>query len=373
MPENDNPAADAPRESEREKFFFSHLVESFIRIGIIVVLVAYCYQIVRPFIVPVVWGVIIAVAQYPMFLRLRTALGGRNALAATLMTVTGLVVLITPTALLSDTMVTGARDLTRALQEGTLEIPPPPDSVAHWPLIGERLAEFWGLASDNLENAADEVRPQIKIVVKRLVTIVANAGFALLQFIAAIIIAGVLVAHGEAGKRAARALARRLADERGVEFVELARATVRSVTRGILGVAFLQALLAGLGFLAVGVPGAGLWALICLLLAVVQIGIFPVVVPVLIYVFSTADTLTAVLFLAWSIFVGSLDNVLKPLLLGRGVNVPMAVIFVGAIGGFLYSGIVGLFVGSVILVLGYQVLMAWLYGHPDPQKRSQAE
>ena len=140
------------------------------------------------------------------------------------------------------------------------------------------------------------------------------------------------------------------------------RATIRSVARGILGVALIQSLLAGLGFLVIGVPAAGLWALLCLLLAVVQIGILPVLIPVLVYVFSTADTLPAVMFLLWSIFVGGLDNVLKPILLGRGVNVPMAVIFVGAIGGFLLSGIIGLFVGSVILVLGYQVFLVWLYG-----------
>ena len=142
----------------------------------------------------------------------------------------------------------------------------------------------------------------------------------------------------------------------------LAEATVRSVTRGILGVALIQSILAGLGFLAVGVPAAGLWALLCLLLSVVQIGIFPVTIPILIYVFSQVDPVTFVLFLIWSLFVGALDNILKPILLGRGVAVPMAVIFVGAIGGFLTSGIIGLFVGSVVLVLGYKLLLAWLYG-----------
>jgi predicted PurR-regulated permease PerM len=257
------------------------------------------------------------------------------------------------------------------VDEGTLEGPPPPQGVAHWPLIGEPLAEFWGLASDNLEEAMDQVRPQLRATVKWLLSAVAGAGIALLQFVAAIIIAGVLLAHGDGGKRTARAIAARLADEHGVEFAELASATVRSVARGILGVAFIQAILAGLGFLVAGVPGAGLWALLCLLLAVVQIGILPIVIPVLIYVFSTADTLTAVLLLIWSVMVGLLDNVLKPLLLGRGVNVPMAVIFVGAIGGFIASGIVGLFVGSVILVLGYQIFMAWVCGPAAPPQRNK--
>ena len=353
---------DKPDPSAPDKAFFHRVVETIIRVVAIAMLAIYCFHIVRPFIIPVVWGVIIAVAAHPGFLRLRSALGGRNAMAATLFTVLAIVVLVTPTVMLSDTMVVGARDLRHAVNEGALDIPPPPQGVARWPVIGEPLSEFWELASNNLEGALNQVRPHLKAPAGWLLSLVAGAGVALLQFVAAIIIAGVLLAHDEAGNRAAEAIAGRLADERGIEFAELMRDTIRSVARGILGVAFLQSILAGLGFLAVGVPGAGLWALLCLLLAVVQIGIFPVVIPAVIYVVYTADTSTAVLFLVWGVLVSALDNVLKPMLLGRGVNVPMAVIFVGAIGGFLASGIVGLFIGSVILVLGYQLFMAWLYG-----------
>jgi predicted PurR-regulated permease PerM len=364
---------DKPASPAQDRAFFNRVVETIIRVAAIAILAMYCFQIVRPFIIPVVWGVIIAVAVHPGFVRMRTALGGRNAVAATLFTLLAVVVLVTPTVMLSDTMVFGARGLMKAVSEGTLDVPPPPQGVAHWPLIGEPLAQFWTLASNNLEQALDQVRPHLKVTAKWLVSVVAGAGVALLQFVAAIIIAGILLAHDEAGKRAARAIAARLADERGLGLSALARDTVRSVARGILGVAFLQSMLAGLGFLAVGVPGAGLWALLCLLLAVVQIGIFPIVVPAVIYVFYTADTLPAVLFLIWSIVVSTLDNVLKPLLLGRGVNVPMAIIFVGAIGGFLSSGIIGLFVGSVILVLGYQVFLVWLYGEPESGQQEAAK
>jgi predicted PurR-regulated permease PerM len=346
----------------QDKASFNRTVETLIRLGIIAVLVVYCFQIVRPFIIPVLWGVIIAVAVYPGFLSLRELLGGRNRLAATLFTILTLVILIAPTVMLSDTLFSGARDITRALTEGSVDIPPPPQSVAGWPLIGKSLAEFWELASTNLEEALSEIGPHLKAAAKWLLERIAGAGISVLQFAVAIIIAGVLLAHGEGGGRTAQAIAARLAEQRGAAFLELMRATIRSVARGILGVALIQSLLAGLGFLVIGVPAAGLWALLCLLLAVVQIGILPVLIPVLIYVFSTADTLPAVLFLLWSIFVGGLDNVLKPILLGRGVNVPMAVIFVGAIGGFLLSGIIGLFVGSVVLVLGYQVFLVWLYG-----------
>jgi predicted PurR-regulated permease PerM len=157
-----------------------------------------------------------------------------------------------------------------------------------------------------------------------------------------------------------RAIARRIAAERGTEFATLAGATVRSVAQGILGVALIQSFLAGLGFLVVGIPGAGLWALLGLFFCVVQVGLLPVALPALIYVFATAEPVTAVVFTIWTLAVSLIDNVLKPLLLGRGVRVPTVVIFLGAIGGFLTEGIIGLFVGAVVLVLGYRLFQAWL-------------
>ena len=164
--------------------------------------------------------------------------------------------------------------------------------------------------------------------------------------------------------RRRRVLLAFLAGEKGADYAALAEATIRSVTRGILGVALIQSLLAGTGFMVMEIPGAGFWALICLLLSIIQIGIFPVTLPILIYVFSTADTTPAIVFLIWSIFVGILDNILKPILLGRGVKVPMTVVFVGAIGGFISYGIIGLFVGAVVLVLGYTLILAWLDNTP---------
>ena len=135
---------------------------------------------------------------------------------------------------------------------------------------------------------------------------------------------------------------------------------MRSVASGILGVALIQSLLAGLGFMVAGVPAAGFWALLCLLLSVAQLGIFLILIPVVIYLFNTADIFTAVGFLIWSIPVGLIDNILKPILLVRGVKTPMVIIFMGAIGGFLASGIIGLFVGAVVLSLSYEVFLLWL-------------
>lgn len=352
--------------SFNDRVFLTRALEATIRIGLIVILAIWCFQIVKPFIIPIVWGIIIAVASYPGYRRLKSALGGRGGLAATLFTLLALVILIVPAVMLSGTLVDAAQALSAELREGTLSVPPPPDNLGSWPVIGEPLYKIWSLASVNLEAALRQIEPQLRSVGRWLLSTAAGAGLGILQFVVAMIIAGVLLYHAKAGGHAARTIAARLAGEQGAGFAEVAEATVRSVARGILGVALVQSLLAGLGFLAAGVPAAGLWALLCLLLAVVQIGIVLVLIPIVIYLFSTADTFTAVAFLIWSILIALLDNILKPVLLGRGVQVPMVVIFVGAIGGFLTSGIIGLFVGAVVLALGYKLFLAWLDAGAQP-------
>ncbi len=345
---------------DRREGFVGTAVEATIRIGFVVLLAAWCFQIVRPFVGIVTWGAILALAGRQGYVRIAGALGGRRGLAAALFTLLALVLLAVPTVLLSGTFVEGARKLAGQLSGGTLHIPPPPDSVAGWPLVGEPLARFWTLASENLKDALAQVQPQLKALGAWLLAAAASFGLQVLQFVLSIVIAGVLLAHSEGAADAAEAVATRIVGRRGPELTRLADATVRSVARGIIGVALIQSALAGIGFLAAGVPGAGLWALICLVLAIVQIGPAVVLLGAIVYVFSTAGTLTAVLFLVWCVFVGLLDNVLKPILLGRGVNVPMVVIFLGAIGGFLAMGLIGLFVGSIVLVLGYTLFLAWL-------------
>jgi predicted PurR-regulated permease PerM len=362
--------SDCPKTEEeivviQQKEVVATALEATVRIGILVLLVAWCFSIVRPFFIPIAWGVIIAVSAYPGYIGLRRLFGGRSGLAATAFVILGLVLLMVPAVMLSGTLVDAAHGLAKSFHEGTLAVPPPPDSVREWPLVGEGLSTFWSQASGNLAAAVERIAPQLKTVGSWLLSTAAGAGFGILQFIVAIIIAGVFLANATASGAFARALAVRLAGERGADFAELAEATVRSVTRGILGVALIQSILAGIGFMAIGLPGAGLWALLCLLLSTVQIGIFPITLPIVIYVLATADTVPAILFLVWSLFVGTIDNILKPILLGRGVQVPMSVIFVGAIGGFITSGIIGLFVGAVVLVLGYKLFMAWLHDFPE--------
>ena len=351
---NSNPSLDDER-------FLRRAMEAAVRIGVLFLLVAWCFRIIQPFFIAIVWGMIIAVASVPAYRWLQTRMGGRANPAAILTVVLLLTILVVPTVMLSDTLVESVTALSQQLTAGTLRIPPPPDVVAGWPVIGKSLAAFWHLASTNLQAALEQIAPHLRAAGTWLLSAAAGVGFGILQFVAAIIIAGLFLAHSAGGERYALAIATRLAGKRGHEFATLAEETVRSVARGILGVAFIQAVAAGLGFLVVGLPGAGFWALLCLLLSTIQLGVGPVTIPAAIYVMYTADTLPAVIFLVWSILVTLLDNLLKPVLLGRGVNIPMIVIFVGAIGGFITSGIIGLFTGAVVLVLGFKLFVAWLH------------
>lgn len=361
-----------PDAGDNDRQFINRTVEAAIRIGVLAALAVWCFEIARPFLAPFIWGVIIAVATYPAYSMLEDRLGGRRVLAAVVFTIVMLVVIAVPSVMLGDSMAGGAREAARAFQAGSLDIPPPPESVKSWPLVGEPLYAFWQLASDNIMQAVRELSPWIKTVGKWLLSAAAGAGIAALQFLLAILIAGALLAHAEVGGRASRAIAQRLSPERGLQYAEVAEQTVRSVALGILGVALLQGLLAGLGFLVAGVPGAGLLTLVCIVLGVIQVGVVIVLVPVVIYLFATADTFTAVAFLIYAIVISPLDNILKPLLLGRGVKVPMIVVFIGAIGGFVNSGIIGLFIGAVVFTLGYQLFRAWL-GSSEPQAAPAAQ
>ncbi len=335
-------------------------LEVTIHVGLVVLLLFWCFRIAQPFIQIFVWGIIIAIAIFPGYRWLGSVLGGRNKLAAMLVTLLLLIILIVPSLMFAGSLVETAQKLSVGFSKGSLNIPAPPESIKSWPAIGEMLYDFWRLASENLTAAVSKIAPYLKTFGLWLLNAVAGAGFGIVSFVIAIIIAGVLLANGERGVQVARAIAVRLAGERGIEFVQLAGATVRSVARGILGVAVIQAILAGLGCLAVGVPGAGLWALLVLILAVVQLPTFLILGPIIVYVFYTASTVTAVLFAIWSILVGGCDSFLKPVLMGRGVDVPMLVVFIGAIGGFILNGIIGLFIGAIILSLGFKLFQVWL-------------
>jgi predicted PurR-regulated permease PerM len=344
----------------KDRIFLNRSLEASIRIGLLLIISIWCFKIAEPFITTIIWGAIIAVAAYPLYLRLRIALGERNKLTAFMFTLTFLIILIAPSALLTDTLIEGLKLLADKIKDGSLSIPKPPENLNNVIIIGEPLTKFWLLASENFTSALQELTPTLKIIGSWLLSAATSASMAILHFVIAIIIAGFLLANSTGSNRALRAITYKLVPEKGGEFADLLENTVRSVANGILGVAFLQSILAGLAFMLAGVPLAGLWALLCLILSIAQIGVAPIVVPIIIYLFYTAQTYTAVALVVFYIFLALIDHILKPILLGRGVKTPMAIIFMGAIGGLLSYGVIGLFIGAVILALGYELFLLWL-------------
>lgn len=337
-------------------------VEAVVRVGLLLLLAFWCFTIAEPFLVPVIWGTIIAIVMSPSYLRLRHRLGGRGGLAAFLVSLMLLVLLIVPLILLSRALVGDVAGLAHALVEGRAALPPPPEGLAGWPVIGPPLDRFWRLALGNLAAAVDQIAPQLRLFAGWLVSLVAGAGLGILNFVLAIVIAGILLAHGRASDEAAHTVALRLVGARGPELVELAHGTVRGVARGIIGTALIQSALAGIGFVVAQVPGAAFLTLICFLLAIVQIGPAIVLLGAVIWMFWSAPLPAAILFLVWCLLVALVDNVLKPYLMSRGGQVPLLVLLIGAIGGLLAHGLIGLFVGPVVFSLGFRLFQAWVAG-----------
>ena len=352
-----------PGEMALDKAYVKRALETSIKVGLVFLLVSICFLILRPFILLIAWGIIIAVAAYPTFQKLRHLLREHGIVAAVLCTVILLAVLILPAVLLAQNLFHGIQAVTARLKDGTALIPPPPPRVESWPIIGRPLQSLWSLASRDISALLSRFAPEIKSILPGLLSASAGIGLTVLQLVLSILVSGGLLANAEAAAEATRLLFNRLFDEKGPEFQQLVGATIRSVTFGILGVALIQSAFAAAGFLIVGLPGASIWSAIFLFAAVLQAGAL-VIIPAVIYEFAIASSTKAVIFLIWCIIVGAMDNVLKPLLLGRGVAVPIAVVFIGAIGGFMAMGIIGLFVGAVVLSVGYKLFLAWLQGTP---------
>ena len=343
-------------------------IEIAVNLGLIFIILIWCFQIVRPFISFILWGGVIAIAAYTPFLKLKSVLGGRQKLAVTLFAIIGLALVIGPTWLFAGSIIDSTRELGQNVQEGTVKIPPPAAKVQEWPLIGEKLYTNWSAAASNLESWLSQHKEQMRGLGSAALKRAASAGLSVLQFVLAIIIAAVFLANADTSAEAMHRFCARIIGERGEELLKLSTATIRSVAVGVLGIAFIQAILGGIGMMFAGVPGAGVWALFILILAIAQLPPLLVLLPVIFYVFSVESTIIAVVFMVWSIAVSMSDAVLKPLLLGRGVEAPMLVILLGAIGGMILSGIIGLFIGAVVLAVGYKLFQAWLAaGEPVAQ------
>jgi len=346
-----------------EKLISRKVIDLFIHVGFIGFLVVRCYQIFKPFIGLILWSIILAVALYPLHAFIVRKMGIRDGRAATALVLVILLSVFIPTALLVYSCADSTTDLVKQVDTGILQVPAPRESVAEWPVVGGKLYALWSAAHTDLGGVIAKYEPKIAVVTKQILGYAASAGTGMLMFLVALVLSGVWMAYGSAGHAAAKAIAKRMAGtDKGEAIVALSTATIRTVAQGVVGIACVQALLLGAGFIMVDIPAAGIWALLVLLLGIVQIPAILVSLPAIIYVFSTNDsTPVAVMFAVYAVVAGSVDNILKPFVLGRGVDAPMPVILLGALGGMATEGIIGLFLGSVLLALGYQLFMAWVY------------
>ncbi len=335
-------------------------IEIAVNLGLIIFILIWALMILKPFLALVIWGAIIAVASYTPFLKLQSIFKGSKKLAVIAFTVIGLSIVIIPTSMFSESLIKSSINLAHHIAEGTVDIPPPSENVKEWPVIGKRVHTAWSKAANNFTLFVNDNAHQVKEISAIFLTKAAGVGLGILSLVFAILIAAAFLSNAEVAAMSMQRLFRRLAGEQGDKLLDLSAATIRSVATGVLGIAFIQAMLGGLGMVVVGVPGAGLWALFVLIVAIAQLPPWLILGPVIVYVFSVESSMVATMFMVWSLVVSFLDMALKPVMLGRGVEAPMLVILLGAIGGMVMSGIIGLFIGAVILAMAYKLFQAWL-------------
>lgn len=334
-------------------------IESYVKTALVFLIIYACFKIFKPFMLPVVWGIIIAVALYPFHVKL-TRLVKKSGLSSAIITLVLLAIIIIPSISFSGALVDSVHELTTGIKEGALVVPPPSDDVAEWPLIGKNIHAAWQAFSDSLTGGMQKYSEQLKGVGERFVAILSSFAGGLLVFILAIIIAGIFLANSKGGYNFVKTLFTALIGVKGLGMVESSKKTISSVVTGILGTAVIQTTIIAIALFVFKVPGAPIITIIVLFFAIAQLPPAIVVLPVVIYMFSILSGTQAVIFAVW-VIVGSIsDSFIKPMLLGRGMKIPMMVILIGAIGGMILMGIIGLFIGAVIMALGYELFQMWI-------------
>ena len=335
-------------------------IDLLLKVGALFLVVFLCYKILKPFLGMLLWGLIIAIILFPLYFRLRGWLGNRNKLSSIILTIVALSIITLPSIWLVNQLVDGVKFLAGNFQAGDLHIPPPTAAVADWPVIGNWLYENWLELSENTGGSLKGFMPQIVSWGEKTLGTLANAGIGVLQFAASIFIAGIFLVFFEKGSGMGIQVFNKVVGDRGEEFMDTSLKTIRNVATGVLGVAVIQTTLMGLGLNLANIPLAAVWIVLILVMTIAQIPVLLFNIPLIIYLFAFMDPLPAVLWTLYFLVMGMIDNILKPLLMGKGASVPMLVIFLGALGGFLAFGFIGLFLGSIVLSLAYKLYLTWV-------------
>jgi predicted PurR-regulated permease PerM len=336
------------------------IIQLAVRHALLGFLLYWSFVLVRPFIPMLAWSIVLTVALYPAYNWLAIHLGARPKLAASIVTGISLLIIIGPVTWLGVGLIEGLQDFAEQLGAGTLAIPSPPEGVKEWPIAGAQIYGLWDQASSNLGAALRQVAPHLKPLAGPVLAFAGSAGIGTLKFILSVALSGFLFLYGPGLIEGIRRMQARVVTQRSEDFVGLAGLTIRTVSQGVIGVAVLQSLLAGIGLKLAGVPHAGILAFAVLVLAILQIGSAIVLFPVIIWIWATKDFAVALPLTIYLLVVGLADNIVKPLLMGRGLSTPMLVIFIGVLGGMIAHGILGLFVGPIILAVAWQLMIAWI-------------
>ena len=345
---------------EERKRIFNITMDLILKLGGLFVVIFLCYKIVQPFINILLWSIIVAIVLFPLLEWLSGHFRGKRKLASLLLTLVSLSVLVLPSIWLVNQLVDGVKFLADNIPQGNLQIPPPTESVANWPLIGQWVYDNWMQASQNLGESIKGFMPQISNFVEKLLGALANTGMGILQFALSIILAGILMVYFKNASRSGKVIFEKVAGDRGEDFLKVSLTTIRNVATGVIGVAIIQTTLMGLGLILADIPLAAVWIIILLIMTIAQIPAILFNIPLIIYLFAFIDPLPAALWTVYFLIMGLIDNILKPLIMGKGADVPMLVIFFGAIGGFIAFGFMGLFLGAIILSLAYKLYVTWV-------------
>ena len=339
-------------------------IDAFIKIVVLSVFIIASYLIAKPFLLLIIWAIIVAVALYPFYEKILNLFKGKKkGLVTTLFVVVLLAIIITPTINITSSIVDSTKEIISNFNEGTLQVPPPNESVKSWPMVGNKIFTAWSNASSDIEGFIQKHPGEAKSSLGWFFGSFTGIMGSVFLSLIALIIAGIFMSSAKGGYETGLAFAEKMMAGSGEKIMAMCINTIRSVVKGILLVAFIQAILAFIGFQMIGLSMAGILAVVVMIGAIVQIPVTLIVIPIIIFVFSFADTTPAIIFTIYIIIVSLLDNVLKPMLLAKGLETPMIVILIGAIGGMMLLGILGLFIGPVILAISHRLYMNWV--NPD--------
>lgn len=336
-------------------------IDTFIKIVLLSILIITTFTIAKPFITLIIWSIIVAVTLYPFYQKITGKFKGKKrSLASTLFIVILLALVITPSINMTQSVVGSSKEIFHKFEEGILDIPPPNTSVKEWPLVGKKIFKAWSSASRDLEKVIKSNPEKVKNSVGWFFDSFAGIMGSVFLSLIAIIIAGMFMSNANSGYKIGLDFSNKIMDGKGAAFMKMSINTIRSVVKGIILVAIIQAVLAFVGFATVGMSTAGLLAFVVMFAAIIQIPVTLVVIPVIIYIFSIEETTTAIIFAIYMMVVSLLDNFLKPMLLAKGLQTPMIIIMIGAIGGMISQGILGLFIGPVILAIAHNLYISWV-------------